>query len=76
MLETRMEIRVGWGDCDPARIVYNPVFFDWMERGLLLLFHAASLPADGHARDPLFRGVPLVKSTATFHSPARNVPWV
>jgi len=28
MLVCQLEIRVEWGHCDPAQIVYNPNFFD------------------------------------------------
>lgn len=72
MLETRLDIRVDWGHCDPAQIVYNPNFFIWMEWGVNVLFEAA-----GHAltdlmrTDPDCRGLPLVKSDANFLAPAR-----
>ena len=72
MLECQIEIRVVWGDCDPAQIVYNPHFFDWMERGLSTLFETAGLGfADLIARQPDLRGTPLVRSHAEFHAPAR-----
>ncbi|WP_156829345.1 acyl-CoA thioesterase [Amorphus coralli] len=72
MLETRYDIRVDWGHCDPAQIVYNPNFVVWMEHGVNVLFEAA-----GHAlsdlirADPNRRGLPLVKSEASFMAPAR-----
>ncbi len=72
MLESRLDIRVEWGHCDPARIVYNPNFYDWMERGLVTLFEAAGLDLMGMvAEHPAFRGTPLVKGEAQFLSPAR-----
>jgi 4-hydroxybenzoyl-CoA thioesterase len=72
MLECQLEIRVEWGHCDPAQIVYNPNFFDWMERGLSALFEAAGLGFSdliGNQKD--MRGTPLVRSHADFLAPAR-----
>ena len=72
MLESRLDIRVEWGHCDPARIVYNPNFYDWMEHGLMGLFQAAGLDLTAQvAADPDFRGTPLVRSEAVFRAPAR-----
>jgi 4-hydroxybenzoyl-CoA thioesterase len=72
MFEVTKDIRVEWGHCDPARIVYNPNYFRWMEDGLSLLFEAAGCPIpDLMARDPSFRGAPLVRASADFLSPAR-----
>ncbi len=72
MLESRLDIRVEWGHCDPARIVYNPNFYDWMEAGLLALFDAAGVRMTRMvAEDPLFRGTPLVNGQAVFKAPAR-----
>jgi 4-hydroxybenzoyl-CoA thioesterase len=71
MLESRLDIRVEWGHCDPARIVYNPNFYDWMEAGLLALFEAAHLSLTAMVAEmPEFRGTPLVKGEATFMAPA------
>jgi len=72
MLETRVDIRVEWSHCDAARIVYNPHFFSWSETGVTTLFAAAGFAlTDIMDGDPDYRGVPLVKSEATFHAPAR-----
>jgi 4-hydroxybenzoyl-CoA thioesterase len=72
MLESRMEIRVEWAHCDPATIVYNPHFFDWMDRGTHRLFEAAGFRLEQITRaDPDFRSVPLVRVSATFRTPAR-----
>ena len=72
MLESRMEIRVEWGHCDPARIVYNPNYHDWMEQGLVTLFEAAGLDLAGKlAEEPRFRGTPLVQGEAQYRAPAR-----
>lgn len=72
MLECRIEILVDWGHCDPAKIVYNPNFFDWMEHGLSALFSASGFAfADAFVAHPELRGTPLVRSEADFRGPAR-----
>ena len=38
---TRRPVLIEWGDCDPARIVYNPRFFDWFDNATGGLFAAA-----------------------------------
>lgn len=72
MFEATLEIRVEWGHCDPAQIVFNPNYFHWMESGLHWLFEAAGLSLTGlMEQDPDFRGAPLVRSDATFKAVAR-----
>ena len=67
-----MDIRVEWAHCDPATIVYNPHYFDWMDRGVHRLFEAGGFRLEQMVReDSEFRGVPLVKASATFRAPAR-----
>ena len=63
MLDSRMDIRVEWAHCDPATIVYNPHYFDWMDRGVHRLFEAGGFRLEQMVRaDPGFRGVPLARS--------------
>ncbi|MEW5422802.1 acyl-CoA thioesterase [Amorphus sp. 3PC139-8] len=72
MLQTSCTFEVDWSDCDPATIVYNPNFYDWMERGVNAILDAAGYGIRSvMTRDPDFRGVPLVNAAATFHAPAR-----
>ena len=72
MLEVQLEILVEWGHCDPARIVFNPNFFVWMESGMGRLFSVAGHTlADMTDADPQFRGVPLLKTEASFQKPAK-----
>jgi len=68
----RQNIRVEWGHCDPARIIYNPNYFRWMETGVHLLFGAAGINLEQLTReDHDFRAVPLVNTEAAFLAPAR-----
>jgi 4-hydroxybenzoyl-CoA thioesterase len=38
MLTNRRLIRVQWGDCDPAGIVFYPRYFEWFDASTILLF--------------------------------------
>jgi 4-hydroxybenzoyl-CoA thioesterase len=42
MLTSERVIRVQWGDCDPAGIVYYPRYFEWVDASTLLLFEKAT----------------------------------
>jgi acyl-CoA thioesterase FadM len=44
MIVARRERRVEWGDCDPARIVFNPRFFEWFDAQTALIFETIGLP--------------------------------
>jgi 4-hydroxybenzoyl-CoA thioesterase len=35
-------IRVQWGDCDPARIVFYPRYFEWFDASTHMLFEKAT----------------------------------
>ncbi len=40
----RLEMKVRWGDCDPAGIVYYAKYFDWFSDGRIELFKQIGLP--------------------------------
>lgn len=62
---------VGFGDCDPARIVFYPRFFELFDRATEELFGSVGFRwAEKFGRDGL-RGLPLVDASAKFTSPAR-----
>jgi 4-hydroxybenzoyl-CoA thioesterase len=42
MLTNTRTIRVQWGDCDPAGIVFYPRYFEWFDAGTILLFEKAT----------------------------------
>ncbi len=70
MLEARLRIRVEWGHCDPAKIIYNPHYYIWMDHCSHSLLRIAGLDLKDHIDDPDFKACPLVTSSAEFHSPA------
>ena len=72
MFEIKLDIHVEWGHCDPARIVFNPNFFIWMESGMDRLFSVAYRPmAEMVQEDTNYRGVPLLNTQANFQKPAK-----
>src|SRR5262245_27725627 len=42
MLSNVRLIRVQWGDCDPAGIVFYPRYFEWIDASTILLFEKAT----------------------------------
>ncbi|MEM7257376.1 MAG: thioesterase family protein [Pseudomonadota bacterium] len=70
MLQATMRIRIEWSHCDPAKIIYNPHYYIWMDHCSHSLLRIAGLDFKDHMDDPDFKACPLVKSTAEFHSPA------
>ena len=42
MLTNTRHIRVQWGDCDPAGIVFYPRYFEWFDASSILLFEKAT----------------------------------
>jgi 4-hydroxybenzoyl-CoA thioesterase len=42
MITNQRLVRVQWGDCDPAGIVYYPRYFEWFDASTILLFEKAT----------------------------------
>ncbi len=42
MLKNTRTIRIQWGDCDPAGIVFYPRYFEWFDACTILLFEKAT----------------------------------
>lgn len=70
MLEGRQRIRVEWAHCDPARIIFNPHYYIWMDQGTQSLIQAAGFDQVEAVRTTPFRGCALVRSEAEFITPA------
>ena len=41
-----VRIRVGWGDCDPAGIVFYPRFYAWMDNASHVLAREMGIPRE------------------------------
>jgi 4-hydroxybenzoyl-CoA thioesterase len=65
-------VRIEWGDCDPAGIVFYPRYFAMFDHSTVLLVEAAlgmrKLKLYEHYG---FDGFPLVETQARFHLPTR-----
>ena len=44
MFVARRERLIEWGDCDPARIVFNPRYFEWFDGCTAHVFASAGFP--------------------------------
>jgi 4-hydroxybenzoyl-CoA thioesterase len=70
-LINRRTIRIEWGDCDPAGIVYFPRYFEYFDACTVALFESAGF----FKRDMLklfgIGGIPVVDMKARFMTPSR-----
>lgn len=71
MLTNRKSIRVEWGDCDPAGIVYYPRYFAYFDNCTAALFEAAGLPKHEMLKAYGIVGIPMVDTRARFFAPSR-----
>jgi 4-hydroxybenzoyl-CoA thioesterase len=68
----RLAIEVEWGQCDPARIVWNPRFFELFDNGTWMLFQKViGVPRQNLAKHLGIFSFPLVEAGASFHAPLR-----
>ncbi|MDP1749480.1 MAG: acyl-CoA thioesterase [Reyranella sp.] len=65
-LNSRHEVTVEWGDCDPAGIVYYPAYFRWFDQATYRLFLAAGLKRDDISSGQWKEGTPLVHAECSF----------
>jgi 4-hydroxybenzoyl-CoA thioesterase len=64
-------IRVEWGDCDPAGIVYYPNFFHWCDVATWNFFAACGLSINELRKRYGTVGFPLIEANAAFRIPSR-----
>ena len=70
MLINRIRIRVEFGDCDPANIVFYANYFRWFDQCTSALFRAAGLPLGELFKAHGVVGIPLVEARARFIVPS------
>lgn len=70
MLVTRRDIRIEWGDCDPADIVYFPNYFRWFDNNVMQHFENAGLPKKEFLARYGLTGFPMVDTRAQFTKPS------
>lgn len=66
MFTSRRRIRVEWGDCDPAGIVFYPNYFRWFDAATAVMFENAGLALPQLYREHGLKGFPLLEAKATF----------
>ena len=68
----RRHLKIEWGHCDPAGIVFNPRFFEMFDASTWLLFEAAlGVKAQDLATTYGIIGIALVDARANFLKPAK-----
>ena len=72
MLTNTRTIRIEWGDCDPAGIVFYPRYFEMFEACIAALFERATgMTKYQMLKAYQFSGYPVVEARAQFLSPAK-----
>jgi len=66
MLVSERRIRVEWGDCDPADIVFYPNYMVWFDGCVTSLFAAAGLPLPDLFASHKVVGIPVVDVKVKF----------
>ncbi len=66
----RRKIHVGWGDCDPAGIVFYPNYFRWLDDCTAAMFESAGMPWSRLFREFGLKGFPLLDARASFQASA------
>ena len=67
-----VRVQVGWGDCDPAGIVFYPRFYAWMDNVSHVLAREMGIPREAMippGNDMV--GFPVVATQAEYFAPAR-----
>ncbi|MBY0530696.1 MAG: acyl-CoA thioesterase [Xanthobacteraceae bacterium] len=72
MFVNRRKVRIEWGDCDPAGIVYYPRYFAMFDHSTAMLLEAAT----GHTKYKMrevydFVGFPMIDTGAKFYIPSK-----
>lgn len=71
MKPSHLEFVVDFADCDPARIVYYPRYFDWFDRATERLFRERGMAWPKLWAQYRLAGFPIVDAGAKFHGPSR-----
>src|ERR1051325_4070277 len=65
-------VRIEWGDCDPAGIIFYPTYFKIFDNATAALFEAAlGMNKFQYLKTYEFAGFPLVDTRAKFMKPTR-----
>lgn len=70
MVINRRRIRVEWGHCDPAGIVFYPQYFAWFDACTAYLFESVGMAPSKLYQEFGLKGMPLVEASAKFQVPS------
>ncbi len=70
MLTNRRTVRIEWGDCDAANIVFYPRYFAFFDASTQYLFEAAGFSQPVLQKNSDFIGYPMVDTRARFIIPS------
>jgi 4-hydroxybenzoyl-CoA thioesterase len=71
MTPSRITFTVDFADCDPARIVFYPRYFDWFDRASERMFRVYGMPWPELWAEQKLVGFPIVDARANFLGPSR-----
>jgi 4-hydroxybenzoyl-CoA thioesterase len=71
MLTNKRTVRIEWGDCDPAGIVYFPRYFAFFDAATAAMFEAVGLPKPALLKKYEIVGFPVVETGASFSVPSK-----
>ena len=71
MLKNKLSVHVGWGHCDPAKIVFYPNYFIWFDQNTHHLFDKAGANMTGLMDQYNVVGLPIVDAHAEFIFPSK-----
>jgi 4-hydroxybenzoyl-CoA thioesterase len=71
-LSSTRTVRIEWGDCDPAGIIFYPRYFEIFDASTSMLFERAlGMTKIKFLKAYDFAGFPLIETRATFIRPTR-----
>ena len=71
MLKNAISIHIGWGHCDPAKIVFYPNYFIWFDQSAHHLFDKAGANMGDLMDQYGVLGLPIVDAHAEFLYPSK-----
>ena len=71
MLKNTLTIRISWGHCDPAKIVFYPNYFIWFDQSAHHLFDKAGANMEDLMEQYGVVGLPIVDAQAEFICPSK-----
>jgi 4-hydroxybenzoyl-CoA thioesterase len=71
-LTSTRTVRIQWGDCDPAGIIFYPRYFEIFDASTAILFERAlGMTKHKYLTEYEFAGFPVVTNKASFFKPTR-----